>query len=225
MQLMPATARRLGVTRPFDPKENIRGGAAYLAELAERFGEHAAELSSPPTTPASAPSRTYGGIPPYRETRAYVRRVLSFWTGPRGPAVRRLSPSDVPDRPWFPRPPRGVRPRSLAYLSPTRAPRTFVAYPFLADVAGLGARQRPLLRLVATSRLLRPPYLVTGLLLFLADVGVSAAAPLWSDRGAGPPAEPPPESRWAFLVVSLTSALVSGCSCSAWRTAATCPAA
>ncbi len=44
MQLMPATARRLGVSRAFDPAENIRGGAAYLAELADRFGETAVEL-------------------------------------------------------------------------------------------------------------------------------------------------------------------------------------
>src|SRR5664280_3229472 len=44
MQLMPATARRLGVKSPFDPRDNIRGGVAYLAELAERFGETNADL-------------------------------------------------------------------------------------------------------------------------------------------------------------------------------------
>ncbi|HTS02737.1 MAG TPA: lytic transglycosylase domain-containing protein, partial [Thermoanaerobaculia bacterium] len=44
MQLMPATSRRLGVRRPFDPKENIRGGTAYIAELAARYGDTRPDL-------------------------------------------------------------------------------------------------------------------------------------------------------------------------------------
>ena len=88
MQLMPATARRLGVKWPFDPRDNIRGGVAYLAELAERFGETNADLILAAYNAGEAAVDEYGGVPPYRETRAYVKRVLALW-GP--PAVARAA--------------------------------------------------------------------------------------------------------------------------------------
>jgi len=82
MQLMPATARRLGVKSPFDPRDNIRGGAAYLAELAERFGERNADLILAAYNAGEHAVEEYGGVPPYRETRDYVRRVLALWNPP-----------------------------------------------------------------------------------------------------------------------------------------------
>ncbi len=91
MQLMPATARRLGVQRPFDPKENIRGGAAYLAELVERFGETRADLVLAAYNAGERAVEEHGGIPPYRETREYVRRVLAFWSAAAQPAVAAAS--------------------------------------------------------------------------------------------------------------------------------------
>ncbi len=81
MQLMPATARRLGVTRPFDPKENIRGGTAYLAELAARYGDTRPDLVLAAYNAGERAVEEYNGVPPYRETREYVRRVLAFWAG------------------------------------------------------------------------------------------------------------------------------------------------
>jgi len=75
MQLMPATARRFGVENAWDPEQNIRGGMAYLRWLLGYFkgdvkralagynaGEHAV--------------RRYGGVPPFPETRAYIRRII-----------------------------------------------------------------------------------------------------------------------------------------------------
>jgi transglycosylase-like protein with SLT domain len=82
MQLMPATARRLGVKSAFDPRENIRAGAAYLAELAERYGETNADLILAAYNAGEHAVEEYGGVPPYRETRDYVRRVLAFWGTP-----------------------------------------------------------------------------------------------------------------------------------------------
>ena len=82
MQLMPATARRLGVKSAFDPRENIRAGAAYLAELAERFGETNADLILAAYNAGEQAVEEYGGVPPYRETRNYVRRVLALWSSP-----------------------------------------------------------------------------------------------------------------------------------------------
>lgn len=105
----------------------------------------------------------------------------------------------------------------LGYLvSHPNAPESFVAYPFLADSLGSALGKRPLLRFVmASAAFFVPPYLVTGLLLFIADAGVSAAAPLWSERtgrAARKAGSPPPEARWTFLGVSLAAALALGIS-------------
>jgi hypothetical protein len=105
----------------------------------------------------------------------------------------------------------------LAYLvAHPGAADAFVAYPFLAESLGSALAKRPILRFVmASTAFFVPPYLVTGLLLFIADAGVSAAAPLWSrktGRAARMAGEPPPEARWAFLGVSLAAALALGIS-------------
>jgi hypothetical protein len=87
MQLMPATAHRLGVRRPFDPKENIRGGTAYIAELAARYGDARPDLVLAAYNAGERAVDEHKGVPPYRETREYVRRVLAFWAGAVQPAA------------------------------------------------------------------------------------------------------------------------------------------
>jgi hypothetical protein len=91
MQLMPATARRLGVQRPFDPKENIRGGTAYLAELAARYGDTRADLVLAAYNAGERAVEEHKGVPPYRETREYVRKVLAFWGGATQPLAAAAS--------------------------------------------------------------------------------------------------------------------------------------
>lgn len=103
----------------------------------------------------------------------------------------------------------------LAYLvAHPSAADAFVSYPFLADALGAWVKRRPIVRFVlASTAFFVPPYLVSGVLLFIADAGVSAAAPLWAKgkrRRPRAPAEAPPESRWAFVGVSLASAAVLG---------------
>jgi cell wall-associated NlpC family hydrolase len=77
MQLMPTTAAGLGVTDPFDPKQNLMGGAKFLRGLLDRFnGDVSKALAGYNAGPGAV--EKYGGIPPYAETQAYVPKVLGF---------------------------------------------------------------------------------------------------------------------------------------------------
>lgn len=77
MQLIPDTQARFGVTRPFDPESNIKGGLAYLKWLKARFDGDWSLIAAAYNAGEGAVER-HGGIPPYRETETYVRRVLFF---------------------------------------------------------------------------------------------------------------------------------------------------
>lgn len=79
MQLMPATAAEMGVGDPSDPAQNVDGGARYLRVLSERFGDDALVLAAYNAGPANV--RRFGGVPPFRETRDYVRRVRALQRG------------------------------------------------------------------------------------------------------------------------------------------------
>lgn len=74
MQLMPATAQRFGVVNVFDPTDNITGGVAYLAWLLEEF-QHDLTRAIAAYNAGEGAVRRHNGVPPFPETREYVRRV------------------------------------------------------------------------------------------------------------------------------------------------------
>jgi len=75
MQLMPGTAATLGVEDSFKPEENVRGGSVYLDSLLTRYRDNLAlALAAYNAGPLAVDK--YHGIPPYRETQAYVARVI-----------------------------------------------------------------------------------------------------------------------------------------------------
>jgi len=78
MQLMPFTSKRMRVADPFDPIENIEGGIKYIKELLVAFeGDLTNTVAAYNAGPAAV--RKYGGVPPYQETRIYVRRVMDLY--------------------------------------------------------------------------------------------------------------------------------------------------
>ncbi|WP_019144098.1 transglycosylase SLT domain-containing protein [Aeromicrobium massiliense] len=81
MQLMPATARGLGVTDAFDPAQAVDGAARLLRDLTQRFGS--TELALAAYNAGPGPVMRYDGVPPYAETRNYVRSIMADLEGAR----------------------------------------------------------------------------------------------------------------------------------------------
>jgi soluble lytic murein transglycosylase-like protein len=79
-QLMPGTAKALGVSNPLDPAQAIEGGAKYLRQQLDAFGGDVQKTLAAYNAGPGAVQR-YGGVPPYAETQAYVKRVLEYARG------------------------------------------------------------------------------------------------------------------------------------------------
>ena len=88
MQLMPGTADRFGVTDSFDPKQNIKGGVAYLDWLLGEFNRDPVMALAGYNAGEGAVAK-HSGVPPFRETRAYVPKVLAAWNVARGLCLTR----------------------------------------------------------------------------------------------------------------------------------------
>jgi soluble lytic murein transglycosylase-like protein len=77
MQLMPATAKSLGVVDSFDPEDNIYGGSLYLKNLIDKF-DGDLKLALAAYNAGSRQVKKYGGIPPFKQTRQYIRKVFKY---------------------------------------------------------------------------------------------------------------------------------------------------
>ena len=91
MQLMPGTAAAMGVD-PRDPDDNLRGGALYLRRQLDRFGSVPLALAAYNAGPGAV--ARFGGVPPFRETRAYVAAIMARWQPE--PAAAFVSLTEVP---------------------------------------------------------------------------------------------------------------------------------
>lgn len=83
MQLMPGTARSLGVKNPYDAEDNVKGGTKMLANLLKTYGGNK-ELALAAYNAGGGAVKKYGGIPPYGETQRYVKNVLSIYNRYKG---------------------------------------------------------------------------------------------------------------------------------------------
>jgi len=89
MQLMPATARRLGVTNIYDPKQNIEGGVKYMRMLLNMFGQDVNLALAGYNAGEGAVMKYGNSIPPYTETREYVRRISARYSSITNPSYVR----------------------------------------------------------------------------------------------------------------------------------------
>lgn len=86
MQLMPGTAKSLGVANPYDAEDNVKGGTKMLANLLKTYGGNK-ELALAAYNAGGGAVKKYGGIPPYGETQRYVKNVLNIYSRYKGDSV------------------------------------------------------------------------------------------------------------------------------------------
>ncbi len=133
MQLMPFTARRFGVSNAFDPRQNIFAGVQYLRFLLDLFGGDVALACAGYNAGENAVLR-HKGIPPYKETQNYVRKIQSLLGGVGALAMRSAATFYAPAAPTIAYAPsaasralRAARPTTRGKITPAR-PRTYFKY-------------------------------------------------------------------------------------------------
>ena len=158
MQLMPERAAELGVRDSFDPTQNVDGGVRHMRDLLQRFrGDVTLALAA--YNAGEAAVRNHGGVPPYAETREYVRRVRALYSGAGQVDVRRRSPSSRRPSASTARSPRTARsPSRTCPRAPARPLPALLALPPATALRRSAAMSSPSLGLLDHRRdPARPP--------------------------------------------------------------------
>jgi soluble lytic murein transglycosylase-like protein len=92
MQLMPGTASKLGVANPFDPKANVEGGTTYLSQLLDLYHDDPIKALAAYNAGANRVDQ-YHGVPPYRETQAYVARIVRDFNAKKRAQMKTAAPA------------------------------------------------------------------------------------------------------------------------------------
>jgi soluble lytic murein transglycosylase-like protein len=122
MQLMPATAAQLGVADPFDPRANVEAGTAHLSALLDRY--HNDPLKALAAYNAGAHRvKQYNGVPPYRETRAYINQIVRDFNARKRAQMKAAGVTNVPS------PAKAAGPKPVKKAKPQQASVTKSASP------------------------------------------------------------------------------------------------
>ncbi|PYQ51563.1 MAG: hypothetical protein DMF78_13095 [Acidobacteria bacterium] len=125
MQLMPDTARQLGVSNAFDPRQNIFAGVRYLRVLLDMFGGDVSLATAAYNAGATAVQR-YNGVPPFKETRGYVAKIQGLLLGLGAPMMANVGMTSYTpgENPFAPKAATAAAAVKPARLTPAR-PRTY----------------------------------------------------------------------------------------------------
>jgi soluble lytic murein transglycosylase-like protein len=115
MQLMPQTAAQLGVADPFDPKANVEAGTAHLSALLDIYHDDPIKALAAYNAGAHR-VKQYNGVPPYRETRAYIRKIVSDFNAKKRAQMKAAAAAKpaAPAKAAAPKPVKKARPQQAS---------------------------------------------------------------------------------------------------------------
>ncbi len=123
MQLMPGTAAKLGVTNPFDPKANVEGGTTYLSQLLDLYHDDPIKALAAYNAGANRVLQ-YHGVPPYRETQAYVAKIVRDFNAKKRAQLKAAAPATKIAKKKASKP---ASRQAAAVTKPNKAPSTLIA--------------------------------------------------------------------------------------------------
>jgi soluble lytic murein transglycosylase-like protein len=119
MQLMPQTAAKLGVADPFDPKANVEAGTAHLGALLDQYHDDPIKALAAYNAGAHRVQQ-YNGVPPYRETRAYIRQIVNDFNAKKRAQMKAAAATKaaVPAKAASPKPAKKAKPQQASVPKP-----------------------------------------------------------------------------------------------------------
>jgi soluble lytic murein transglycosylase-like protein len=119
MQLMPQTAAKLGVADPFDPRANVEAGTAHLGALLDQYHDDPIKALAAYNAGAHRVQQ-YNGVPPYRETRAYIRQIVNDFNAKKRAQMKAAAATKaaVPAKAASPKPAKKAKPQQASVPKP-----------------------------------------------------------------------------------------------------------